>query len=1066
VSPWLVLLGFVALPAHGLDPSRAITQYRLDRWHTAEGLPQSSVESIAQTSDGHLWLGTQEGLVRFDGQRMQVFDKTVTQALRHNRVVSLLAGQQDSLWIGTEGGGLTLFKDGRFQNFGAGDGLPNESVRALAQESDGTLWIGTDGGLAQRRGTSWRSFKTSDGLPANAVHAVVASRAGGVWVGTSAGLARWRDGRFENVLVPNAETGVLSLYEDPDNGTLWAGTRAGLSFVRAGETGHLTAAMGCGGRVVEAVIKDRQGSLWIGTEDAGLFRWRGTACEHFSTAQGLSNATVLRLFEDREGSLWIGMQDGGLNRLADVSFTTYTTREGLAANVVWPVLGTRDGSLWIGTNSGGLSRLQDGTFTTYTTHEGLPSDRVQALAEDASGQLWVGTRGGGLARWTGTRFTRDGIPAGLPGTSVSALLGVRDGSLWIGLREGALAHLSGGSLSLFGEREGVPQQAIHLFHESNDGTLWIATNGGLVRFKDGQWQTFTTRDGLPVDAVNTLLEDDDGTLWIGTYGGGLARLRDGRFSAYGTRQGLYDDAVFGLLDDRHGNLWVSCNKGVYRVARRDFDDLDAGRLQHLRPTAYGVEDGMRNRECNGANQPPAWRTSDGRLWFPTIQGVTSVDPERLHLNRVPPQVLVTQAVVDGQELAVSAGLDLAPGSERVELHYTAPSFLAPARVRFRYKLDGFDRDWVDAGTRRAAYYTQLPPGRYRFRVQAENEDGFKSPVDAEIALRLRPFFYQTWIFAGLCVVVLAGGTAGTWRWRLRSLRQREQQLVELVAVRTHSLQEEKERAEKALREAELQRAAAEDATRAAHEANRVKSQFLANTSHELRTPLNAIIGYSEIMLEDAKDDQRNEAVTDLTRVLGSARHLLGLINDILDLSKIEAGKLQLSLDTLAVAELVNDVVTTVQTLVAKNGNAFEVHCPEALGMMRTDPVRVRQVLLNVIGNAAKFTERGRIGLDVSAVSGDVPRILLRVTDTGIGMTPEQLGRLFQPFTQADSSTTRRYGGTGLGLAISRRLCRLMGGDLTVTSEMGVGSTFTVDLPRTVAQASESGIRMVEPLRPA
>ena len=509
------------------------------------------------------------------------------------------------------------------------------------------------------------------------------------------------------------------------------------------------------------------------------------------TSRGLSNDQVLSLLEDREGNLWVGTQDGGVNRLSDGRFKTYSSAEGLAGDIAWPVFGDRDGNIWIGTKSSGLSRFRDGRFTTYSTAQGLSSNAVQAIAQDAEGSLWIGTRNGGLNRLRDGRLTVYSTRQGLPLDSVSALLGSRDGGLWIGTRGGGLSRFRGGSFTTWTTRDGLPNDTIHFLLESRDGALWIATNGGgLVCFRGGRFEVFTVRDGLASEIVNVIHEDAQGTLWVGTFGGGLNRRRpDGRFTAYTTAEGLYDDAIFGLLEDAQGRLWMSCNKGIFRVDKRELDDLDRRTIARLHPVSYGVEDGMKNRECNGANQPPAWKDGSGRLWFPTIEGVTVVDPKHLEGNPLPPPVNLEQVVVDGRVLSPQDGLTLAPGSRNLEFHYAAPSFVAPARVRYRYLLESLDPEWVEAGPRRVAYYSRLPPGRYRFRVAAGSDEGAWSETGASLSFVLRPRLYQTPWFYAACGLALAGVVWGGDRLRVRRVRTREEALERLVEERTRALAE-------------------------------------------------------------------------------------------------------------------------------------------------------------------------------------------------------------------------------------------------------------------------------------
>jgi diguanylate cyclase (GGDEF)-like protein len=791
-----LILGLPGSSAMALDPGRALTQYRHEAWTTREGLPQSSVESMAQTPDGYLWLGTQEGLARFDGIRIVVFDKSNTRALHHNRVTALLADREGALWVGTEGGGLARLRN-RTWTEETSLGVPNPRVRALAQDDEGTVWVGTDAGLVRSQAGRFLADPAWDPRLRGPITALHVGR-GEVFVGVGEGLLALRRGSARAEEIRGLPKGpVKSLWQDPD-GTLWVGTTRGLFAGRPGEGALAPAPFGLSGRVVTAIRRDRDGNLWVGTEAAGLARVSQGTASTLGSRQGLSNDQVLSLLEDREGNLWVGTQDGGVNRLGDARFKTYSAAEGLAGDIAWPVFGDRDGNIWIGTKSSGLSRFRDGRFTTVSTAQGLSSNAVQSIAQDHDGSLWIGTRNGGLNHMIDGRFTVLTTRQGLPHDSVSALLVARDGSLWIGTRGGGLGRLKDGVFARWTTGEGFPNDTIHFLLEARDGALWIATNGGgLVRFQDGHFRVFTARDGLSSEIVNVVHEDKQGTLWVGTFGGGLNRRRpDGRFTAYTTSEGLYDDAIFSILEDGEDRLWMSCNKGVFRVDKSELDALDQKAIPRLHPVAYGVLDGMKNRECNGANQPPAWKDAAGRLWFPTIEGVTVVDPRHLAGNPVAPPVNLEQIVVDGRVLGPREGLALAPGARNLEFHYAAPSFVAPARVRYRYLLEGLDPEWVEAGMRRVAYYSHLSPGHYRFRVAAANDEGIWNETGTALAIDLRPRLYQTPWFYAVCGTALAGVVWGGDRLRVRRVRAREAALERLVEERTRALAEANSRLER------------------------------------------------------------------------------------------------------------------------------------------------------------------------------------------------------------------------------------------------------------------------------
>jgi len=385
-------LAALAVPCAALDPTRAVTQYRRDSWSTRDGLPQSSVEAFAQTVDGYLWLGTQEGLARFDGLRFVVFDKTNTRALHHNRVTALLADRQGSLWIGTEGGGVTRLREGAFRALGSGEGLPNPRVRALVEDAAGFAWVGTDGGLSRFEGERFVDGPREEDLFRRPILALCAG-AEGLWVGLEDGLVRVRGDRVEREVARGLPRGpVRALWEDRD-GTLWVGTRHGL-FVRRSRQAEVTLEPSpLPAPVVTAIRRDRDGSLWVGTE-MGAVRIQRGGTSPLTTHEGLPSDQVQEIFEDREGSLWVGTQDGGATRLADGNFTTYSAAEGLAGDVVWPIFGDREGSLWIGTKTGGLSRFRDGRLQSFSTRQGLSSNAVQSIAEGADGALWLGRAAG------------------------------------------------------------------------------------------------------------------------------------------------------------------------------------------------------------------------------------------------------------------------------------------------------------------------------------------------------------------------------------------------------------------------------------------------------------------------------------------------------------------------------------------------------------------------------------------------------------------------------------------------------------------------------------------------
>jgi ligand-binding sensor domain-containing protein/signal transduction histidine kinase len=785
-----VLIGLASgRAAQALDPHRALIQYGHDIWRTADGLPQNAVLAVLQTRDGYLWLGTTSGLVRFDGVRFTVFDKANTEAIGHNQISALFEDREGSLWIGTFGGGLTKLQNRRFTTYTTRDGLSHDVVKAICQDRAGGLWIATLAhGVNRFEGGRFSVYSTENGLPHDDVFAVAPSRDGGVWIGTSGGLARFRDGQFTTYTTRDGlpSNRVVSVYEDR-KGSLWAGTRdRGLVRFRDGRFWVYTVADGLSSDAVFSIHEDRAGALWFATKDHGLNRLYDGRFSAYTTKEGLSSDVVYSVVEDLEGSLWIGTFGGGLNRLRDARFTVFTTQNGLPHDHVRSVFEDAEGQVWFATFGGGLGRMKDGRFTTLSHRDGLPHDRLYCVLRDRWRDLWIGTDGAGLVRLRGGRFTRYTTRDGLAHDNVRALYEDRQGSLWVGT-SGGLSRLRDGRFTSYTTADGLSSDAVHAILQDRAGALWLGTwGGGLSRLQNGTFTAFSRKDGVPNDFILSFYEDPEGSLWIGTLGGGLVRLREGRFRAYTTKEGLFEDLVYQVFEDGRENLWISCNKGVYRVSKRELNDLDRGLLRSVRSVAFGVADGMPSGECASGSQPLGAKSRDGRLWIPTQSGVVVIDPDHLETNQVPPPVVIEELLVDRRPVAVEGQPSLPPGGGDLEFHYTGLSFLVPGKVRFKYKLEGWNDDWVDAGPRRIAAYTNIPPGRYRFRMAAANADGVWNETGASFEFRLRPHFHQTWWFYGL--VAMGVSLAGIGLHRLR-VRQVEAEFAAVLAERTRMSRE-------------------------------------------------------------------------------------------------------------------------------------------------------------------------------------------------------------------------------------------------------------------------------------
>jgi signal transduction histidine kinase/ligand-binding sensor domain-containing protein/CheY-like chemotaxis protein len=1041
-----ILAALVAAgPARALDPARPLALYALDVWR--DGLPQYTVQTLAQTPDGYLWFGTFEGLVRFNGLQFEVFDPQNTPALRSARIRALLVDRSGTLWIGT-GGGVVQYRDRAFHRF---EGVKGDNVGAIVQTADGGIRIGTNAGVTRVRDGRISHLP----LPGPA-QAIAEGRDGTLWIGSDAGLFR-SDGRSVTPVPVAGRSPAVSSILIAADGAMWIGTlKDGVFRVpRGGVAESLHAQVPTA--YAASVIEDSKGTIWIAASPGGLIRFRDGRFETLDKAQGLPNTSVRSLFEDREGDLWIGT-NGGLARLEDRKFVTYTARNGLTDDNTRVVAEAKSGGLWIGTYGGGVNRVEgDKVTAAYGTAQGL--EYIRTMVEEPDGlTLWVGSSQG-LASIRDGRVTMFAKREGLAGDRVDALQIVRDGTLLVStgslqtFRDGRfapyLAEVIPSAVEGPGRDGGAPiapsahpgpsttlgmttdprLKDVRVILEDRGGSVWLGTAAGVLELRDRRIvRAFTTRDGLPSNTVFALHEDRGGDLWIGTHEG-LARLRGGKIAAVTTAQGLPWNVVFQILEDGRGHVWLTSNRGLTRVDLRSIEDVLAGRAARVQALSFGKSDGMGSDQCNGATQPAGVRLRDGRLAIPTVAGLSIIDPADLHLNRVPPTVVLREVLVDGKPFDLRHST-LPWSASRYEFHYDGISLLAPELVHFRYRMDGFDRQWVDAGTRRVAFYNSLSPGPHRLHVMAINNDGVRSVGDESIAFDVPAAPWQRWWAMLLYLAAAIGVVALAIHIRERAARRKTALLEAMVHERT----------------IELERAEAR-----AVEANRAKSVFLANMSHELRTPLNAVIGFAQLMSRSASLTATDREKIDVIR--RSGEHLLGLINDVLSISKIESGKLTLNRSVFHPREVVSDIAEMIRGRAEAAGLDLVIDIDAAFpNAVSGDEGKLRQILVNLLGNAVKFTRHGQVTMRARWRDG---RAEFEINDTGVGISDEEIETLFQPFVQTHSGRHSTEG-TGLGLAITRKLVQLMGGDITVQSRENVGTTFRfeIDLPR----SQESALR--------
>ena len=775
----------------------ASAQYRFDTWTTDNGLPQNGVRQITQTPDGYLWFTTFDGLVRFDGVRFTTFGSGNTKGIINNRFTGLYRGADGTLYATTmEDGVLTVYRDGVFSSYNS-DQVPGHYIQRIEPDARGELRFLVED--ESRTTKSWYFlrdqqfvFSEKESLPAVVT---VAGIGGAVWSVTPKEAIERRGGKT-TVYPLHVRTLFRSNIFPDSEGNLWIGEYA-VHKLGNGSSRTFGEADGLPSSIHHSFWEEPDGSVWCAsggasTEGVGLIQFQHGALRRWGMESGLLNRSIFSVFRDREGTTWLATNKG-LSRLRKQVLTSFSTQDGINHPEIYPLFRDHQERIWIGTTKG-LNIYQDGRFSRLDLK---PADRhapaneiwrnaemsVQSLWEDGKGRMWVGLDGGIFIVENGVARMLDGAR----GDHVFAIRGDRHGNVWAATNKGIVQYRDTTFVTTLGAKDGLPNEFMTLVFEDSKGNLWFGGFGGLSRFAGGKLINYTVKEGLAGSYVRSIYEDASGTLWIGTYNEGLSRFKDGRFVNYKTANGLYNNGVFAIEEDARGNFWISSNHGIYRVKRQELNDFADGKIDKINSVGYGTQDGMPSTECNGGRQPASLTDRLGRLWFPTQNGVVVIDPKNESYNAQPPAVVIESATVEREAVDIRHGLNVLPGRKNIEINFAGISLIKSEQVEYRYKLEGHDVDWVDAATRRTAYYSYLPPGHYRFVVKAANSDNIWNEAGASLALDLQPFFYQTRLFYILSALVTAIVLFGAWRASVHQLRSRERQLATLVAEQTDAL---------------------------------------------------------------------------------------------------------------------------------------------------------------------------------------------------------------------------------------------------------------------------------------
>ncbi len=955
----------------------ATQQYQIDHWTTENGLPIGGVTGICQTREGYLWISTFDGLARFDGVRFTIFDRSNTAGITSNRFDTMFCVVNGDFWTGTEGGTVIRYHEGGFQSYNTNDGLASGPVLGISGDDDGNIWVLARGGISRWQ-PSQQKFTLFDNHEHLYAHELWSNNGrDGFFSIDSSGLHVFSAGKQTRLPLPdNWRKTLAGIAVQKSGGSIWVGTPAG-RLVRwlngrwvAQNSGELPE------------YRDSRGRRWF----TGLrLTARGFWERYLVLPAGTepSELPYTFLFEGREGNLWAGNVNGkGLFRIRRRLVEILSTEDGLPDRNVYPIYQSREGAIWIGTWSGGLCRYERGKCHTYTTRDGLATNTIYAIGEDAEGTLWVSTEDA-LHRFKEGRFERVG-----PDLGAHSIHKGRDGALWFGNTEG-LFLLKGGRWRRFSRQDGLINNDVRVIIDDGSDGLWIGGYGGLCHLRGDKFQCWSEAEGLPGNSIRALYRDAKGVLWIGTYDAGLGRLENGRFTRYTTREGLFDNGVFQILEDSEGNFWMSCNRGIYRVRKEELNDFAGRKIQAIHSVNYGRPDGMRNVECNGGTGIAGIKAEDGSLWFATQDGVAIIRPSDADaVIARPPPAIVESCMIDHKLVPTNRTIRMRPGQPDLECQYTALSFVNSERIVFRYKLAGLDENWVDAGKRRTAYYSHLPPGKYTFQVEAAYDDRVWNNSGVHLAVIVFPPFYQTWWFETIVFFAAAGAIYFAWRKRVSQLEQ------------ARDVQQAFSRQLIASQENERKRIAAELHDSLGQHLVVIKSLALISLNN----------GGSEAAGKDRSEEISAEASQALSQVREIAYNLRPYQLDRIGLTKA--------------------VEAVVKKASAATGIAFESEIDRIDDIFPKEwEINFYRIVQESVNNVIKHSQATQASVTVRRATDEL-RLVVR--DNGNGFTPVE--------------TTTGSAGGGFGLIGIAERARLLQGAARVQSGPGQGTAITIEIP--------------------
>ncbi len=1034
----------------------------LKNWQADQNFPYQGVTALAQSGDGYLWIGTPDGLLCFDGFDFQLFSMDNVPAFRNNFVSTFISDRQNrlwliidgrqlvmfdrekwydfknpavfiknkkiyptpdmnvlfqdrigTLWIGTEGGGLLKFHNNQIKNYNADDGLTNERITCIAEDSEGHIWFGTrGGGLGFIRHDTVYNLSRQNGLSSDYIMHICFSHDGSLWIGSNeSGIGHYQNGRFRNY----------------------------------GHPKHLSA------NSAVFLLEDAHHNVWVGTVGGGLNRLSGGKFSLFDSRKGFPGDVISCLLEDRDRNLWIGTSGAGLVQLRDGRVKSLTIKEGLAAQNICPIFQSADSTIYIGTFGGGFTTISNHTMRHFNHRQGI-NNNILSFAEDHKKRIWVGSYGGGVYVLEGNLRRNYNRKNGLSTNLVKALSVDRDGKIWVGTDGGGINIIGEHDIVHLTKQDGLPGDNINFIHQMRNGEFWIGTDmAGLCIYDGRQFKTYTSRDGLSANTFFSVQEDPDGHIWLASYKGITHYHPDLGFTAITAKQGLFDYSTSRILEDDDHFLWLLTSKGlVYTEKKRLLEFVKSKDPVHVIWKSLGQSDGMVTEVGSEYCHPAGWKMHNGELWFATVKGVVIVEPGVAKAKPAFPDVRIRRLTADQHMMDLKEPVLMSSDVDHIEIEYTALQMALSGKIHFKYRLDGFDRNWIEAKQRRVAFYNNLSCGSYRFVVRSGNTDGDWNENEVSLLITIEPRYYETPLFYLLMALFVLGLIFTAYRLRVRHLRQRELMLQSLVNEKTAEVNRQKSQLEMTL--GELQKTQLQ-----LIQSEKMSSlgQLTAGMAHEINNPLSFVQGnleyLSDIILkqENAVPDNipsGKELANALQSSLYGVKRISDVLQNLKNFSKIEQSvfsEIYINEDLDSILGLFFAHIRDVRFVRKYDSGLAEKSLPCFAGEIN---LALKNILMNAL-YAIRDAEQqkiiplqsGQIIIETKLQSGWGAEIL--ITDNGIGIPEENLPKIFDPFF-----TTRPVGsGKGLGLSEAYGIIQKHGGTIDVRSVFMSGTTFTIRL---------------------